>query len=79
MPDLHRFIFLYPRNVWCCWWALAGWWQLEKSAVYPGAGGRMANSWDEAAVRELSRLPKVDRAFGLGSVLAVEMKSAERG
>lgn len=39
----------------------------------------MADSWDEAAVRELSRLPKVDRAFALGSVLAVEMKSAERG
>ncbi|CAM9536742.1 unnamed protein product [Pylaiella littoralis] len=53
--------------------------QLEKSAAYPGAGGRMANSWDESAVRELSRLPTVDRAFGLGSVLAVEMKTAERG
>lgn len=53
--------------------------QLERSAVYPGAGGRMANSWDEAAVRELSRLPTVDRAFALGSVLAVEMKAAKRG
>eukprot|EP00752_Nemacystus_decipiens_P005181 g4701.t1 len=53
--------------------------QLERSAVYPGAGGRMANSWDEAAVRELSRLPAVDRAFALGSVLAVEMKAATRG
>lgn len=53
--------------------------QLERSTVYPGAGGRMANSWDESAVRELSRLPTVDRAFGLGSVLAVEMKTAERG
>ena len=53
--------------------------QLERSAVYPGAGGRMANSWDEAAVRELSRLPSVDRAFALGSVLAVEMKAAKRG
>lgn len=39
----------------------------------------MANSWDEAAVRELSRLPTVDRAFALGSVLAVEMKAAKRG
>lgn len=39
----------------------------------------MANSWDEAAVRELSRLPTVDRAFGLGSVLALEMKAATRG
>lgn len=53
--------------------------QLERSDLYPGAGGRMANSWDEAAVRELSRLPTVDRVFGLGSVLAVEMKSAKRG
>lgn len=63
-----------------CGW-LAGWLdrQLERSTVYPGVGGRMANSWDEAAVRELSRLPTVDRAFGLGSVLAVEMKDAKRG
>eukprot|EP00903_Cladosiphon_okamuranus_P015221 g14067.t1 len=53
--------------------------QLERSAVYPGAGRRMANSWDEAAVRELSRLPSVDRAFALGSVLAVEMKATTRG
>lgn len=39
----------------------------------------MANSWDEAAVRELSRLPIVKRAFGLGSVLAVEMNDAKPG
>ncbi|CAM9501524.1 unnamed protein product [Laminaria digitata] len=53
--------------------------QLEKSAVYPGVGGRMADAWDEGAVKELSRHPRVERAFGLGSVLAVEMKAANRG
>lgn len=53
--------------------------QLEKSAVYPGVGGRMADAWDEVAVKELSRHPRVERAFGLGSVLAVEMKAADRG
>ncbi|CAN0443819.1 unnamed protein product [Hapterophycus canaliculatus] len=39
----------------------------------------MSDSWDEGAVRELSKLPNVDRAFALGSVLAVEMKAAQRG
>ena len=53
--------------------------QLEQSAVYPGAGGRMANSWDESAVQALSRLAVVNRAFGLGSVLAVEMKDSRPG
>lgn len=53
--------------------------QLEKSNLLPSDGGRMADSWDESAVRELSRLPAVDRAFGLGSVLAIEMKADDRG
>lgn len=53
--------------------------QLEKSDAYPGAGGRMANVWDEEAVERLSRVPTVDRAFSLGSVLAVEMKASVRG
>ncbi|CAN0258670.1 unnamed protein product, partial [Ectocarpus sp. 4 AP-2014] len=48
-------------------------------SVYPGTGGRMSDSWDEKAVRALSRLPTVDRAFALGSVLAIEMKAANRG
>lgn len=39
----------------------------------------MSDSWDEEAVRALSRLPDVDRAFALGSVLAVEMKATDRG
>lgn len=39
----------------------------------------MSDTWDEAAVMELSRLPTVDRAFGLGSVLAVELKTSDRG
>lgn len=37
----------------------------------------MANSWDEAVERELSRLAIVGRAFGLGSVLAVEINAAK--
>lgn len=39
----------------------------------------MADAWDEGAVKELSRHSRVERAFGLGSVLAVEMKAANRG
>lgn len=39
----------------------------------------MSNSWDEAAIRELSTLSVIDRAFGLGSILAMEMKTAHRG
>ncbi|CAN0030580.1 unnamed protein product, partial [Sphacelaria rigidula] len=53
--------------------------QLEKSEAYPGVGGRMSDVWDEEAVERLSRLSSVDRAFSLGSVLAVEMKSSHRG
>lgn len=68
-----------PRSRAFCLLLLPTLWQLEKSAVYPGAGGRMADSWDEVAVKELSRHPRVERAFGLGSVLAVEMKAANRG
>lgn len=77
----HRFILLtclaLPR--WLAFASRPTLWQLEKSAVYPGVGGRMADAWDEVAIKELSRHPRVERAFGLGSVLAVEMKAADRG
>lgn len=53
--------------------------QLEKSEVYPGVGGRMKDVWDEEVVKRLSRSPAVDRAFSLGSVLAIEMKAERRG
>lgn len=53
--------------------------QLKKSEAYPGLGGRMEDAWDEEAVKLLSQSPLVDRAFGLGSVLAIEMKASNRG
>ncbi|CAM9640842.1 unnamed protein product, partial [Ascophyllum nodosum] len=53
--------------------------QLEKSDVYPGVGGRMSDKWDEAGVKELSQAPGVDRAFAIGSVMAVEMLSDDQG
>lgn len=78
--DGHRSILLTCLALPCfCAFLLFLPWQLEKSALYPGVGERMADAWDEVAVRELSLHPCVGRAFSLGSVLAVEMKAADRG
>lgn len=39
----------------------------------------MADTWDEACMKELSQSPGVDRTFAIGSVMAVEMRSKDRG
>ena len=39
----------------------------------------MSDKWDEAGVKELSQAPGVDRAFAIGSVMAVEMLSDDQG
>ncbi|CAM9646505.1 unnamed protein product [Discosporangium mesarthrocarpum] len=69
----------YTANPVGCAAALEYFSQLEKNDNYPGHGGRMADMWDESSVSSLSKLPTVERAFSLGSLLVVEVKAQDRG